>query len=112
MRVTPHLVFPDAAEAGAWYGVASEFRQAGILSPLSIGGTATVLHINTEDVDTLWDQAIAVGATVHHQLGDQFWGERQGQLTDPFGHRWNIAQHLRDVPEEEIAAAAARAFKT
>jgi PhnB protein len=90
--------------------LASEFPQAGILSPLSIGGTATVLQINTDDADALWKQAIAAGATVDHELADQFWGERHGQLTDPFGHRWNIAQHLRDVPEEEIASAAARVF--
>ena len=88
----------------------SEFPQAGILSPLSIGGTATVLQINTEDADALWEQAIASGATVHHQLADQFWGERHGQLTDPFGHRWNIAQHIRQVPDDEVAAAAAAVF--
>ena len=88
----------------------SEFPQAGILSPLSIGGTATVLQINTEDADALWEQAIAAGASVHHPLANQFWGERQGQLTDPFGHRWNIAQHIRQVSDEEIAAAAAAAF--
>lgn len=88
----------------------SEFPQAGILSPLSIGGTATVLQINTDDADSLWKQAIAAGATAHHELADQFWGERHGQLTDPFGHRWNIAQHIRDVPDEEIARAAAAAF--
>ena len=88
----------------------SEFPQAGILSPLSIGGTATVLQINTDNADSLWEQAVAAGATVHHELADQFWGERHGQLTDPFGHRWNIAQHIRDVPDEEIARAAAEAF--
>ncbi len=90
--------------------VGSEFPQAGILSPLSIGGTATVLQINTDDADALWDRAIAAGATAIHELADQFWGERHGQLTDPFGHRWNIAQHIRDVPAEEIARAAAQAF--
>jgi uncharacterized glyoxalase superfamily protein PhnB len=45
-----------------------------------------------------------------HKLADQFWGERHGQLSDPFGHRWNIAQHLRDVAPEEVAAGAAVAF--
>ncbi len=88
----------------------SEFPQVGLLSPLSIGGTATVLQIDTEDADALWGQAIAAGASVHHPLADQFWGERHGQLSDPFGHRWNIAQHIRQVPDEEIAAAAAAAF--
>ena len=92
--------------------VASEFPQAGILSPLAIGGTATVLQITTDDADALWKRALAAGAEVHHELADQFWGERQGQLTDPYGHRWNIAQHIRDVAPEEIAAAAAKMFAT
>jgi len=90
--------------------VASEFPQAGILSPLAIGGTATVLQITTDDADALWKRALAAGAEVHHELADQFWGERQGQLTDPYGHRWNIAQHIRDVAPDEIAAAAAKMF--
>lgn len=90
--------------------LASEFPDAGILSPLSVGGTATVLQINTDDADSLWKQAIAAGATVHHELADQFWGERHGQLTDPFGHRWNVAQRVRDVPDDEIARAAAEVF--
>jgi PhnB protein len=90
--------------------LASEFPQAGILSPRSIGGTATVLQIDTDDADALWQHALDAGAEVHHELADQFWGERHGQLTDPYGHRWNVAQHLRDVPPEEIAAAAAQLF--
>jgi PhnB protein len=90
--------------------VASEFPEFGVVSPLTIGGTATVLQINTDDADALWSRALEAGAEVHHEIADQFWGERHGQLTDPFGHRWNIAQHLRDVPADEIAAAAARMF--
>jgi PhnB protein len=90
--------------------VGSEFREAGILSPLSIGGTPVVLQITTDDADAVWQQARDAGAAVVHELTDQFWGERHGQLTDPFGHRWNIAQHVRDVPPDEVAAAAAAAF--
>jgi uncharacterized glyoxalase superfamily protein PhnB len=90
--------------------VASEFPDAGILSPLSIGGTATVLQIATDDANALWQAALEAGAEVRHELADQFWGERHGQLSDPFGHRWNIAQHLRDVSDEELAEAAAQAF--
>jgi PhnB protein len=90
--------------------VASEFPDFGIVSPLTIGGTATVLQINTADADALWSRALEAGAEIRHELADQFWGERHGQLTDPFGHRWNIAQHLRDVPPEEVAATAARVF--
>ena len=90
--------------------VASEFPDAGILSPLTIGGTATVLQIQTDDADELWARALGAGAEVRHDLADQFWGERHGQLLDPFGHRWNIAQRVRDVTPEELAAGAAEAF--
>lgn len=90
--------------------LAGEFPGAGILSPLSIGGTATVLQIDTDDADALWNQAIGAGAEVRHELADQFWGERHGQVTDPFGHRWNIAQRIREVSAEELAAGAAEAF--
>jgi PhnB protein len=90
--------------------VASEFPDAAVLSPLTIGGTASALQIQTEDADGLWARAIEAGAEVRHGLADQFWGERHGQLVDPFGHRWNVAQHLRDVSPEDVAAAAADVF--
>jgi PhnB protein len=90
--------------------VADEFPELGVLSPLSIGGTATVLHLSTDDVDALWERAVAAGAEVGQPLSDAFWGERYGQITDPFGHRWGLAQHLRDVPADEIAAAVRELF--
>jgi uncharacterized glyoxalase superfamily protein PhnB len=90
--------------------VGSEFPEMGIVSPITIGGTATVLQLNTDDADGLWRRAVEAGAEPRHELSDAFWGERHGQLTDPFGHRWNIAQRLRDVPHAEIVAAAAQAF--
>ena len=90
--------------------IASEFPEAGILSPRSIGGTATVFQITTEDAAALWRQALDAGAEERHPLAEQFWGELHGQLSDPFGHRWNIAQKIRDVPPDEIAAAAAEMF--
>jgi PhnB protein len=95
---------------GSVVHVASEFPDAGIVSPLAIGGTATVIQLNVDDVDAAWARALQAGATVHHELADAFWGERHGQLTDPFGHRWNLAQRIRDVPHDELVAAAARAF--
>ena len=90
--------------------IGSEFPAAGILSPGSIGGTATVLQITTEDAEALWRQALDAGAEERHPLAEQFWGELHGQLTDPFGHRWNVAEKIRDVPPEEIAVAAAEMF--
>jgi PhnB protein len=90
--------------------VGSEFPEMGILSPLAIGGTATVLQIDTDDADGLWRRALDAGAEPRGELADAFWGERHGQLADPFGHRWNIAQRIRDVPHDEIVAAAAEIF--
>ena len=86
--------------------LADEFPEMGVLSPLSLGGTATVLGLEVDDAEAVFAQAIAVGATVRQPLQDMFWGDRHGQLDDPFEHRWNVSQHLRDVPlDEQIAAA-------
>jgi PhnB protein len=90
--------------------IADEFPDLDVLSPESIGGTATVLHLETADVDPLWERATAAGAEVRQPLGDTFWGERYGQISDPFGHRWGLAQRIRTVPQEEIARAAAELF--
>ena len=90
--------------------LADEFPDMGVLSPLTLGGTYGALDIATEDADTLWDRAVAAGATVHQPLQDMFWGDRHGQVIDPFGHRWGISQHLRDVPPEEVTRAAAAMF--
>jgi PhnB protein len=103
--MTTELWFGDSAVM-----VAGEFPDMGIISPLTLGGTATVLQIYADDVDSLWTRALDAGAEVRHPLSETFWGDRHGQITDPFGHRWNLAQHLRDVPSEEIARAAAEAF--
>jgi PhnB protein len=90
--------------------LADEFPEAGVLSPLSVGGTSVVLNISTDDVDSLWQRALDAGAEVLHPLQDAFWGERHGQITDPYGHRWGLAQHIRDVPHDEVVRAAAEAF--
>ena len=98
-----------------WFGdsavmLADEFPEMGVLSPLGVGGTATVLHFSTDDADAVWQRALEGGAEVRQPLQDAFWGERYGQITDPFGHRWGIAQHLRDVPREELERAVSEAF--
>jgi PhnB protein len=87
-----------------------EFPEFGILAPPSIGGTPVVLALDVADAEAVWARAIAAGAEVRQPLGDAFWGDRHGQLEDPFGHRWNVDQHLRDVPYDEVVAGAAQAF--
>ena len=90
--------------------VADEFPEMGVLAPPSLGGTAVVLALDVADAEAVFAQAVAAGAVVRQPLQDMFWGDRHGQLDDPFGHRWNVDQHLRDVPHDEVVAAAARAF--
>jgi PhnB protein len=90
--------------------LADEFPEMGVLAPPSFGGTAVVLALDVADADAVFAQAITAGAEVRQALADMFWGDRHGQLEDPFGHRWNVSQHLRDVPHEEVVAAAAMAF--
>jgi PhnB protein len=90
--------------------LADEFPELGVLAPPAIGGTPVVLALDVADADAVFAQAVAAGAHVRQPLADTFWGDLHGQLDDPFGHRWNVAQHLRDVPHDEIVAAAARAF--
>jgi PhnB protein len=87
-----------------------EFPEMGILAPASIGGTAVVLTLDVADAEAVFARAIVAGATVRLPLSDTFWGDRHGQLDDPFGHRWNIGQHLYDVPQDDVVAAAAKAF--
>jgi PhnB protein len=91
--------------------IADEFPEMDVLSPLSIGGTPVVLHLDTDDVEALWNRALQAGAQVRHPLHDAFWGERYGQITDPFGHRWGLAQHQREVPLDELEEAAAAMFR-
>jgi PhnB protein len=90
--------------------ISDEFPEMGVSSPLSLGGTGGALVIHTDDVDALWQRAVGAGAEVSMPLQEMFWGDRHGEIFDPFGHRWALAQHLRDVPAEEIAVAAAEMF--
>jgi PhnB protein len=96
--------------AGDAVHLADEFPEMGVLAPPSIGGTAVVLALDVADAEAVFARAVAAGAEVRQPLAEMFWGDLHGQLDDPFGHRWNVSQHLRDVPHDEVVAAAARAF--
>ncbi|MFY0528579.1 VOC family protein [Archangium gephyra] len=87
-----------------------EFPDMGSRSPLSVGGTSTSLLIYTRDADALFNQAVASGAKVMMPIGDMFWGDRYGIVTDPFGHQWQIATHKEDLTPKEMARRAAAAM--
>jgi PhnB protein len=90
--------------------IADEFPEMGAVSPLTLGGTYGALTVTTDDADALWQRALDAGAEVFHPIEDAFWGERHGQIVDPFGHRWGIAQRIEDVPEDEVQRRATELF--
>ncbi len=87
-----------------------EMPAMGALGPQALKGSPVTLHLQVEDADAVFARAVAAGATVTMPLADMFWGDRYGQLQDPFGHRWSVATHVRDLSPEQIRAAAAAAM--
>jgi len=80
-----------------------EFPDRDVLSPLSNGGrTSVVLHTYVDDVDAVYARAVQLGATAAMPVFDAFWGDRYGQIVDPFGHCWGLATHLRQMTEDEL----------
>ena len=86
----------------ARFMLADEFPEMNILSPQSLGGSGTGLLLYVENVDAVFKQAVAAGATVDRAVQDQFYGDRNGTIIDPFGHKWTIATHIEDVSAEEM----------
>ena len=79
-----------------------EFPEFGSLSPQSSGGAGMSLHIYVDGVDAAFDRAVKAGAQVEMPVSDQFWGDRYGKLKDPFGHKWSIATHIKDMSADEM----------
>ena len=90
--------------------LADEFPDMGAPSPRSLGGTPVTMNIYVEDVDAVYERAMQAGAKALGPVQDQFYGDRSGQFEDPFGHRWNVATHVEDVPPDEMARRAAEAM--
>jgi PhnB protein len=90
---------------GASVMLVDEMKEWGALSPKSLQGTPVTIHLNVDDVDAFSAQAIEAGATIIMPTEDMFWGDRYGVIEDPFGHRWSIATHQRDVSPEELREA-------
>lgn len=90
--------------------LADEFPEMGGKSAQTLGGSPVILNVYVEDVDKLFNQAVAAGAKVTMPLANQFWGDRYGTVTDPFGHHWALGQHIEDVTPEEMERRAKEAF--
>ena len=79
------------------------FPQSSVRPPKELGGTSAGVFLYVEDVDAVVKQAVDAGATVTMEVADQFWGDRFGTVSDPFGHSWSLATHVEDLTPEEIA---------
>ena len=84
--------------------MADENPEWGNKSPRTLGGTSAGYCLYVEDVDAVFARAVAAGATVKRPVADQFYGDRSGTVTDPFGHMWTISTHTEDVAPEEMRA--------
>ncbi|RZI86641.1 MAG: VOC family protein [Rubrivivax sp.] len=78
----------------------------GSLGPKTLKGSPVFIHLYVEDVDAVMAQAVSAGAKQTMAAADMFWGDRYGQLEDPFGHKWSVATHIRDTTPEEMQAAS------
>ena len=89
--------------------LADENPERGAKSPDALGGSPVHLMIYVEDVDTVFKRALGAGGKETQPLKDQFYGDRSGSLTDPFGHSWTVATHVEDVAPEEMQRRMAEA---
>jgi uncharacterized glyoxalase superfamily protein PhnB len=82
--------------------LADDFPDFGCVGPLTLKNTPVYIHLYVEDVDAVYAQAVEAGAKPVMPVADMFWGDRYGQIEDPFGHRWSIATHKRDMTPEQM----------
>jgi uncharacterized glyoxalase superfamily protein PhnB len=96
---------------GAVVMMVDENKEFGMLGPKALGGTPVTLHLTVANADEAIARAEKAGATVKMPAADMFWGDRYGQVVDPWGHNWSIAHPLADRPmgEEELRKAAEQA---
>lgn len=90
--------------------LSDEYPEIGVVSPPTVGGTPVTLAVYVEDVDATVATAVQAGATVLRPVENQFYGDRSGQIQDPFGHKWNVQTHVEDVDPEEMGQRAAAAM--
>ena len=89
--------------------LADENPEMDARSPQSFGGTPVSLMVYVEDVDSVFKRAISAGAKELRPLQNQFYGDRSGTISDPFGHKWTVSTHVEDVSPEEMQRRMAAA---
>jgi PhnB protein len=91
--------------------LADDFPDYGSNGPLALKGTPVVIHLYVNDADAAYNQLVEAGARPIMPLADMFWGDRYGQVEDPFGHRWAVATHKRDMQPEQIMQEMQKAMQ-
>lgn len=91
--------------------LSDEWPDHGHRGPKTLGGSPVSLMVYLEDVDAAYARAVGAGATPTRPVADQFYGDRSGAVTDPFGHVWHLSTHIEDVPPDEMARRAEEAMK-
>ena len=84
----------------------SDVMGGGCMTPPALGGSPVMLAMQVDDVQSFWDRAVEAGATITMPLADQFWGDKYGAVTDPFGHRWSMSQTIKKMTDAEMQEAA------
>ena len=82
-----------------------EMPEWGVLGPLTLKGSPVTIHQYVEDADAVFQRAIDNGASSLMAMSDTFWGDRYGVLQDPYGHKWSVGTHVRDVSMDEMRQA-------
>jgi PhnB protein len=96
------IVNADIKIGDSIISLAEESPEWGNHSPQSLGAPTTIITLNVEDADAIWNQAMSAGAKMIFPIEDQFYGFRQGRLQDPFGHLWIISTQIEEVSQEEM----------
>ena len=96
------LMYSELRVGDSIFSISDPFEDFGMGAPVEGALLSSSILIYTEDVDALYDQALAAGATELNRPSDQFHGDRAGSLKDPYGHRWMLATHTEDMSEEEM----------
>src|SRR5262245_61019937 len=90
--------------------LADEFPEYGSFAPKDASQSCGGLHLYVQDADKVFNQAVKAGAKVEMPIADMFWGDRYGKLADPFGLKWSVGTHIKDVTPAEMEQAAKQAF--
>ncbi|HTW09683.1 MAG TPA: VOC family protein [Acidimicrobiales bacterium] len=104
------LIHVEVRVGASVFMLADEFPEHGALGPPAEVASALAFYVECDDAAATWARALAAGATEHRPLQDTTFGERDGQFVDPFGYRWGLSQHLRDLSAEEMSRAVAEMF--